>query len=142
MRPWIRWTTGLAGLLITGIGLVATWSVLQPGATGVPAPLDGWMFEGPALVTFGVLLMWTAREAGSGKDGEGLDRRSPRLLTQVGLGFLALPALTWAWHTASGSEAAYYAWTFSAFALGVPGLALFLSGIALWGWRKVRTTAR
>ena len=137
MRPWIRWMTALAGLLIAGIGLLATWTVLQPGATGATEPIDGWMFEGPALVTFGVLLVWTARAAVGG-DGEALDRRSPRLLMQIGLGFLALPALTWAWHWASGSQAAYYAWTFSSFALGVPGLALFLTGIALWAWRRYR----
>lgn len=138
MRPWIRWTTGLAGLAITGIGLLATWKVLEPG-TG--ASLDGWMFEGPALVTFGLLLCWTATGMGTAGDGESLDRRGPRLLTQIGLGFLALPALTWVWHQAAGSEAAYYAWTFASFALGVPGLALFLTGVALWTWRRLRASA-
>ena len=32
MRPWIRWTTRLAGLLITAIGMLATWRVLAPGS--------------------------------------------------------------------------------------------------------------
>ena len=138
MRPWIRWTTGLAGLAITGIGLLASWKVLEPG-TG--PSLDGWMFEGPALVTFGLLLSWTATGMGSGGEGESLDGRGPRLLIQIGLGFLALPALTWVWHQAAGSEAAYYAWTFASFALGVPGLALFLTGVALWTWRRLRASA-
>jgi len=136
MRPRIRWITGIAGLLMTGIGLVATWRVLAQRMDGSGPILDGWMFEGPALVTFGLLLLWTA--GGTREVQASLDGRGPSLLMQVGLGFLALPAATWAWNEASGTEASAYAWTFAAFALGVPGLALALSGAALWLWRAVR----
>jgi len=116
MRTWIRWTTGFAGLLITGIGLVATWSVLSPGMEGAPPSFDGWMFEGPALVTFGLLLLWTVKSAGD--SGAMLDRRAPVLLLRT--------------------EVATYAWTFTVFALGVPGVALALTGAALWLWRALR----
>lgn len=136
MRTWIRWTTGFAGLLITGIGLVATWNVLSPGMEGAPPSFDGWMFEGPALVTFGLLLLWTVKSAGD--SGAMLDRRAPVLLLQIGLSFLVLPAATWIWKTTSGTEVATYAWTFTVFALGVPGVALALTGAALWLWRALR----
>lgn len=136
MRPWIRWTTGIAGLMITGIGLVATWRVLAPGTELTGATLDGWMFEGPAFVTFGLLLLATA--GGNGKGDTALEKRAPRLLMQIGLGFLALPAVTWAWNEASGTVASSYAWTFASFAFGVPGLALTLTGAALWLWRQIR----
>lgn len=136
MRTWIRWTTGFAGLLITGIGLVATWNVLSPGMEGAPPRFDGWMFEGPALVTFGLLLLWTVKNAGG--SGAILDRRGPVLLLQIGLSFLVLPAATWIWNTTSGTQVAAYAWTFTVFALGVPGVALALTGAALWLWRALR----
>ena len=136
MRPWIRWTTGIAGLMITGIGLGATWKVLAPGTELTGATFDGWMFEGPALITFGLLLLWTA--VGAGKGDASLEKRAPRLLIQIGLGFLVLPALTWAWNEASGTVASSYAWTFATFAFGVPGLALTLTGAALWLWRQIR----
>ncbi|MDP2471669.1 MAG: hypothetical protein Q8W45_06625 [Candidatus Palauibacterales bacterium] len=138
MRPWIRWTTALSGVLICATGLVATWRVLTPaeGGAGFPgATLDGWMFEGPALVTFGLLLLWTA---GGGSDGASLYARAPRLLMQIGFAFLALPAATWAWNRFAPTMASYYAWTFAAFALGVPGAALALTGLALWMWRRSR----
>jgi len=138
MRPWIRWTTGIAGLIITAIGLVATWKVLAPGTELTGPTLDGWMFEGPAFVTFGLLLLWTA--GGTGKGDASLEKRAPRLLMQIGLGFLVLPAVTWAWNEASGTAASSYAWTFAAFAFGVPGVALALTGAALWLWRQVRKT--
>jgi hypothetical protein len=94
------------------------------------------MFEGPALITFGLLLMWTA---GSNAEGESsLAGRGPALLMQIGLGFLALPVATWAWNVASESVASTYAWGFAAFALGVPGLALLLTGLALWLYRWMR----
>ena len=140
MRPWIRWTTGIAGLMITGIGFVATWKVLAPGTELAAATLDGWMFEGPALVTFGLLLMWTA--GGTGKGDTALEKRAPRLMMQIGLGFLVLPALTWAWNETSGTAASSYAWTFATFAFGVPGLALALTGAALWLWRQIRKWGR
>ena len=57
---------------------------------------------------------------------------------QIGLGFVALPAATWAWNEWSGTIASSYAWSFAAFALGVPGTALLLTGMALWMWRKLR----
>lgn len=137
MRSWIRWTTLLAGLLVTAIGTLATWAVLAPGVEETGVAVDGWMFEGPALITFGLLLAWTAAV----KDGAGgaLDARAPRLLMQVGLCFVALPAATWAWHHTTGTAASSYAWTFAAFALGVPGTALLLTGAALWVWRRWRT---
>lgn len=134
--PRIRWTTGIAGLLITGIGLVATWKVLAPGFDEMGASLEGWMFEGPALVTFGLLLLWTS--GAFGKGGIALEGRGPRLLMHIGVGFLALPILTWVWNAVSGTAASHYAWTSSAFALGVPGVALTLVGVALWLWRRVR----
>lgn len=133
MRPWLRWTTILTGLLITGIGALATWKVLVPEAGLADAGVDGWMFEGPALITFGLLLTWTA-----GARGSTLEGRGPALLVQIGLGFLALPVATWAWHQSAGTEASTYAWSFAAFALGVPGLALLLTGVALWLWRRIR----
>ena len=136
MRPWIRWTTRLAGLLITAIGIVATWRVLAPGSELTDVTIDGWMFEGPALVTFGLLLMWTA--GGNAQGESSLDGRGPGVLMQIGLGFLALPAAMWAWHATSGTVASSYAWSFAAFALGVPGLALFFTGLALWLWRWLR----
>ena len=136
MRLWIRWTTILAGLLIIGIGGLAMWKVLAPGSEQIVGAVDGWMFEGPALVTFGLLLLWTAGSTGAGRGA--LDRRGPRLLMQIGLGFVALPAATWAWNEASGTIASSYAWSFAAFALGVPGVALLLTGMALWLWRKLR----
>jgi hypothetical protein len=136
MRPWIQWTTGISGLVITGIGLFATWKVLAPGTELTSMTLDGWMFEGPALVTFGLLLLWTA--SGTGKGDVSLEKRAPRLLMQIGLWFLVLPGLTWAWNAASGSAASSYAWTFATFAFGVPGLALALTGAALWLWRLIR----
>jgi hypothetical protein len=122
--------------MITGLGLVATWRVLAPGTELAGATLDGWMFEGPAFVTFGLLLLWTA--GGNGKGDTALEKRAPRLLMQIGLGFLALPAVTWAWNEASGTVASSYAWTFASFAFGVPGLALTLTGAALWLWRQIR----
>lgn len=136
MRPWIRWTTRLAGLLTTLIGLVATWRVLVPGSDLNSVTVDGWMFEGPALVTFGLLLMWTAGAKDQGESS--LAGRGPALLMQIGLGFLALPVATWAWNTSSESVASTYAWGFAAFALGVPGLALLLTGLALWLYRWTR----
>lgn len=136
MRSWIRWTTGIAGLLIVGIGLAATWRVLAPGAGLESAGVEGWMFEGPALITFGILLCWTAAAGGTGESS--LEERAPRLLVHIGLSFLALPAATWAWHSVSPSAASSYAWSFAAFALGVPGVALTLTGAALWSWRRVR----
>lgn len=136
MRPWIRWMTITAGALITVIGGVATWRVLAPGAEPAGLAVEGWMFEGPALITFGLLLLWTAGLSdASGK----LDARGPRLLMQIGLGFVTLPAATWAWNQAAGTTASSYAWTFAAFALGVPGAALLLTGVALWLWRRLRT---
>jgi hypothetical protein len=137
MRPWIRWTTILAGLLMTGIGGLAMWNVLAPGSERIVGAVDGWMFEGPALVTFGLLLLWTAGSTGTGRGA--LDRRGPQLLMQIGLGFIALPVATWAWNEASGTIASSYAWSFAAFALGVPGLALLLTGMALWLWRRMRS---
>lgn len=137
MRPWIRWTTGLAGLLLIAVGGLAMWKVLAPGSAEIVDAVEGWMFEGPALVTFGLLLLWTA---GSTRAGRGaLDGRGPRLLMQIGLGFVALPVATWAWHETSGTMASSYAWSFAAFALGVPGMALLLTGLALWLWRRVRS---
>jgi hypothetical protein len=138
MRPWIRWTTRLAGLLITGIGMVATWNVLTPGPGPAALTVEGWMFEGPALITFGLLLIWTVGGKGEGRSS--LERRAPGLLMQIGLGFVALPAATWAWNHASGTAASSYAWTFAAFALGVPGVALLLTGVGLWLWRSLRGT--
>ena len=136
MRPWIRWTTRLAGLLMTVIGMVATWRVLAPGSEQTAPTVDGWMFEGPALITFGLLLMWTA---GSNAQGESsLAGRGPALLMQIGLGFLALPVATWAWNATSESVASTYAWGFASFALGVPGLALLLTGLGLWLYRWTR----
>ena len=67
VRPWIRWTTRLAGLLLIGIGGLAMWKVLSPGSEYIVGAVDGWMFEGPALVTFGLLLLWTAGSAGAGQ---------------------------------------------------------------------------
>ena len=136
MRSWIRWTTRLAGFLITAIGMLATWRVLAPGSELDVVAVDGWMFEGPALVTFGLLLMWTASANAQGESS--LAGRGPALLMQIGLGFLALPVATWAWNTTSESVASTYAWGFAAFALGVPGLALLLTGMALWLWRWTR----
>lgn len=136
MRPWIRWTTRLAGLLTTLIGVVATWRVLVPASDMDALTVDGWMFEGPALVTFGLLLMWTAGAKAQGESS--LAGRGPALLMQIGLGFLALPIATWAWSTTSESVASTYAWGFAAFALGVPGLALLLTGLALWLYRWTR----
>jgi hypothetical protein len=137
MRPWIRWITKLAGLLIIGIGGLATWKVLAPGSEPMVGAVDGWMFEGPALITFGLLLLWTTGSTDAGRGA--LDRRGPRLLMQIGLGFVTLPAATWAWNEAAGTTASSYAWSFAAFALGVPGLALLLTGLALWLWRRLRS---
>jgi hypothetical protein len=136
MRTWIRWTTGIAGVLIVAIGLVATGKVLSPGSGLESTGVEGWMFEGPALVTFGLLLCWTAAASRTG--GSSLEERAPRLLVHIGLAFLALPAATWAWNSASPSAASAYAWSFAAFALGVPGAALTLTGAALWSWRRMR----
>ena len=123
-------------MLTTLIGLVATWRVLVPGSDLNAVTVDGWMFEGPALVTFGLLLMWTANADAQGDSS--VEGRGPALLMQIGLGFLALPVMTWAWKTASESMASTYAWGFAAFALGVPGLALLSTGVALWLWRWIR----
>jgi hypothetical protein len=112
------------------------WKVLSPGSEYIIGAVDGWMFEGPALVTFGLLLLWTSGSAGAGRGA--LDRRGPRLLMQMGLSFMALPAATWAWNEWSGTVASSYGWSFAAFALGVPGTALLLTGMALWMWRKLR----
>lgn len=137
MRPWVRWTTGFVGLLITAVGIVATWNVLAPSVDELGEfALDGWMFEGPALVTFGLLLLWTAGQTDTGKGS--LEGRGPLLMLQIGLVFLALPAATFAWDQLSGTMASSFAWTFSAFALGVPGVALALTGAALWLWRRLR----
>ena len=136
MRSWIRWTTGIAGALIVVIGVVATARVLSPGSGLESTGVEGWMFEGPALVTFGILLCWTSA---AGRTGESsLEGRAPRLLVHIGLAFLALPAATWAWNSASANAASAYAWSFAAFALGVPGVALTLTGVALWSWRRLR----
>lgn len=134
MDPWIRWTTRFTGLVITAIGLIAMWKVLAPESEPTVATVDGWMFVGPALVTFGLLLLWTA--GGSAGEKASLEGRGPRLLLQIGLGFLALPAATWAWNASSGTMASSYAWSFAAFAMGVPGLALLFTGAALWLWRR------
>jgi len=140
MRIFIRWITGTAGLLITLIGLLAMWRVLLPEGGVRAAGVEGWMFLGPALVTFGLLLCWTAglREPRAGS----LEARAPGLMFQVGLGFLALPAATWFWNSRSGTEASGYAWSFAAFAFGVPGVALALTGAVLWIWRKRSGSAR
>ncbi len=137
MAPWIRWTTRFAGLVIAGIGLIAMWKVLAPESEPTVVTVDGWMFVGPALITFGLLLLWTA--GGDAGEESSLERRGPRLLLHIGLGFLALPAMTWAWNAISGTTASFYAWSFAAFAMGVPGLALLFTGAALWLWRR-RTT--
>ncbi|MBT8478516.1 MAG: hypothetical protein KJO06_06335 [Gemmatimonadetes bacterium] len=136
MRPWIQWTLRLAGLLLTGTGLVATWQVLAPGSDLTTITVDGWMFEGPALITFGLLLMWAAGTSGEGESS--LESRGPALLMQIGIGFMFLPAVAWVWNAAAGTMASSYAWSFAAFSLGVPGFALLLTGAALWSWRKVR----
>lgn len=143
MRTWLRWITGLAGLSIVGIGLVATWRVLTPadGGSGFPGTtLDGWMFEGPALITFGLLLTWIV--IGNREGAAGLEERGPRLLVQIGLGFLALPAATWGWNEAAGTATSAYVWIFAAFTFGVPGVALTLTGAAIWSWRRLRREPR
>jgi len=137
MDPWIRWTIRFTGLVITAIGLIAMWKVLAPESEPTVITVDGWMFVGPALVTFGLLLLWTA--GSSAGDESSLEGRGPRLLLQIGLGFLALPAVTWAWNASSGTMASSYAWSFAAFAMGVPGLALLFTGAALWLWRRGTT---
>jgi hypothetical protein len=126
----------LAGLLLAGIGATATWRVLAPGSELTTSTVEGWMFEGPALITFGLLLIWTAGESGEGESS--LESRGPALLMQIGIGFMFLPAVAWAWNAAAGTMASSYAWSFAAFALGVPGFALLLTGAAVWSWRKVR----
>ena len=140
MRIWIRWFTGTAGLLITLIGLLATWQVLLPQGGARAGGVEGWMFLGPALVTFGLLLCWTAglREPRAGN----LEARAPGLMFQMGVGFLALPAATWFWYSRSGTAASAYAWSFAAFAFGVPGIALALTGAVLWMWRRRSGSAR
>jgi hypothetical protein len=121
------------------IGLVTTWKVLFPRFDEMGATLEGWMFLGPALVTFGLLLLLTSGAAGNG--GASMEGRGPRLLMHIGLAFLALPTLAWAWDRTSGTATSHYASTFTAFALGVPGIALALTGAALWLWRRVRMAA-
>jgi len=140
MSIWIRWITGTAGLLITMIGFVTTWRVLLPEAGAALERIEGWMFLGPALVTFGLLLCWTAglREPRAGS----LEARAPALMFQVGLGFLALPVATGIWYSRAATASAAYAWSFSSFAFGVPGVALALTGAVLWVWRRRKGRGR
>lgn len=93
------------------------------------------MFLGPGLVTLGVLLLWTARGGGSDREREAA---GPRLLLQLGLAFLAPVAAAWLWRTISGGELATYAWSVTAFTLGVPGAALGAAGAVLLAWRALR----
>jgi hypothetical protein len=123
-------------LLLVGTGLVAMRRVLLPGLEGAAFGVEGWMFLGPALVTLGSVLCWTAA-AGDPRSAS-IEARAPVLLLQVGLGFLALPAATWVWHSATGTSASTYALTFAGFAFGVPGVALMLIGLVLWMWRRMR----
>ena len=136
MRTWIRWIFGITGLLLVGTGFLAMQRVLLPGLQEAAFGVEGWMFLGPALVTVGSLLCWTAVVRGS--RSAALEARAPSLLLQVGMGFLALPAATWVWHLAAGTSASRYVLTFSAFAFGVPGTALTLTGLVLWTWRRTR----
>lgn len=136
MRTWIRWIFGVTGLTLVSTGLVAMRRVLLPGLEGAAFGVEGWMFLGPALVTFGSLLCWTA--AVRGPRSASLEARAPALLLQAGFGFLALPAAVWVWHSAAGTSASAYALTLTGFAFGVPGVALTLTGLVLWVWRRTR----
>lgn len=136
MRTSNRWILGASGLLVTVIGVAAVRRVLLPESGLGPGRMEGWMFLGPALVTLGLLLCWSAGTRGA--RARELNARAPRLFMQLGLGFLALPALTWLWDLIAPTAASSYAASFASYGLGVPGAALALTGGALWVWRSRR----
>jgi hypothetical protein len=125
----------VVGSCVASLGLFATWNLVVPSEGEFGASVQGWMFEGPALVTFGLLLLWIARSAGEGERDPAA--RGPGLLLRIGLAFLVLPATVWVWSALSGGQLASYAWSLTAFALGVPGVALAATGAALLLWRRV-----
>lgn len=136
MKRWLRWVLGVSGTFVTLLGLAATWRLVLPMVGGAGQAVDGWMFEGPALMTFGILLLWTA-SAGGSADSD-VAERGPAILLRLGLAFLATPFVAGAWSALSGAPLAEFAWVVTAFALGVPGIALTATGIALAAWRGSR----
>ncbi len=139
MRGWLRWALGSVGGFVTVLGLAATWRLLLPAVGGVGQPVEGWMFEGPALMTFGMLLLWTALSGGRPDSDTAV--RGPGLLLRIGLAFLAIPVGVGIWLSVSGAPVAEFMWTVTAFSLGVPGIALTATGIALTAWRESRVVA-
>ena len=134
MKP-MHWVQGGLGAVLAGVGLVASARVLLPGGGPRSSSVEGWMFIGPALITFGLLLLWTVHHGGRGRENEAGD---PKLLLQIGLAFLVVPALVLAWRVTAGGGLAEYAWAVTAFTLGVPGVALAATGLILMVWRSVR----
>ncbi len=129
----MRWVQTGVGACVTILGIVASWRVLAPDGGLRSSSVRGWMFLGPALVTFGVLLLWTARAGGTEREA-----RAPLVILQIGLAFLVPPAVAWIWLTIAGSQLAEFAWSLTAFTLGVPGAALAATGLILLWWRRGR----
>ena len=130
----MRWIQGSLGAVLVLVGAAGSARVLAPDGGLRSSSVEGWMFVGPALVTFGILLLWTVRRSGAASDREA---RGPLLLLQIGLAFLVPPGAAWTWRAVSDSGLADYAWNVTAFTLGVPGLALAVTGAALLAWRSI-----
>lgn len=138
MTDRMRWIQGGLGVVLTILGLVVSGRVLAPDGGLRSSSVEGWMFLGPALVTFGVLLLWTVRGRGGAAEREA---RGPLLLLQIGLGFLVPPGVAFVWRATSDSGLADYVWNVTEFTLGVPGLALSGTGVILLLLRLVRRAA-
>lgn len=136
MNNWLRWVLAVVGVFVLLLGVAATWRLVLPMVGGAGQVVDGWMFEGPALMTFGMLLMWTAGSGGRGNARAA--ERGPAILLRIGLAFLAVPIVAGMWSALSGGQLADFAWVVTAFALGVPGIALTATGISLVAWRGSR----
>ena len=132
MTKRTRWIQGGLGAVLTGLGAVASWRVLLPDGGLRSSSIQGWMFMGPALVTVGVLILWTARAADAGRPWRG-----PLVLFQIGAAFLLLPAIAWTWRSVSGGGLAEHVWNVTSFTLGVPGAALSATGLILLVWRRL-----
>jgi hypothetical protein len=80
--------------------------------------LDGWMLRGEAILTIGLLLVW------SGRGNDVVRRRSTGLLW-LGLSLLAIPALLLIGYIFTRNEELFgFLFAISAQMLGLPGLIL------------------